>query len=459
MNSEKKQFQQRVEQIDIPEEKLTTAINEAMKKGEKTKSKFQRAKRYLYRFAIAVVLLLAIMGSGFISPAMANMLTHIPIIGSVFVHEDVGLKEASEKGLVFPVNQTIVDKDIPITITNVYYDRSRLAIGYEIPLEHERAEVGLLNYNITINGLSPIRSQGSGMIEDNKFKGQIQTSSTLPDSFTLQVVFNKVLNKTGNWEFTIPVLVNDDHEYFLVDRTIEDGGYEFHVEEMILTPSGTKMYVNVHTPFDRKEEELSFSIYGERGKKLELIETKLQKDSDSKSGKELWSGTVFFAPVKEDDKITIVPGYLSANNKLVELNSLSMNIDIAELENEVLNRNILELVRVIPDLRTYMTDKMVEEVAKQLQIELGEYIIAELSVFDTKFSIEYQKKQRFVHGKVIPIALLKKNSGFIVYKKNSGENVVSIIENINNEWEIVEEKTFKGISFADLEEAFNNEFN
>ncbi|MGY3716157.1 hypothetical protein ACWE42_11620 [Sutcliffiella cohnii] len=106
-----------------------------------------------------------------------------------------------------------------------------------------------------------------------------------------------------------------------------------------------------------------------------------------------------------------------------------------------------------------MTDKMVEEVAKQLQIELGEYIIAELSVFDTKFSIEYQKKQRFVHGKVIPIALLKKNSGFIVYKKNSGENVVSIIENINNEWEIVEEKTFKGISFADLEEAFNNEFN
>lgn len=91
--------------------------------------------------------------------------------------------------------------------------------------------------------------------------------------------------------------------------------------------------------------------------------------------------------------------------------------------------------------------------------ELGEYLIAELSVFDTKFSIEYQKKQRLVHGKIKPIALLKETSGFIVYKKNSGENIVTVIEKINNEWVIVEEKTFKGISFDDLEETFNNEFN
>ncbi|AST89833.1 MULTISPECIES: DUF4179 domain-containing protein [Sutcliffiella] len=458
MNSEKKQFQQRVEQIDIPEEKLTTAINEAMKKGEKAKSKFQRAKRYIYSFAIAVVLLLAIMGSGFISPAMANMLTHIPIIGSVFVHEDVGLKEALEKGLVFPVNQTIVDKDIPITITNVYYDQSRLVIGYEIPLDDEGAEVGILNYNITINGLTLLSSQSTGAAEDNKFKGLIQTSSTLPDSFTLQVSFNKVFNTMGNWDFTIPVFVNDDYEYYLVHSTIEDEGYEFHMEEMILTPSGTKITVNVHTPFARKEEELSFSIYGENGKKLELIETKLQKERDSKSGIEIWSGTVFFAPIKKDDKITIVPGYLSANKKLVELNRLSMNIDIAELENKILTNDILDLVHIIPDMRTYMEDKIVEEVAEQLQIELGEYLIAELSALDTKFSIEYQKKQRLVHGMVEPIALLKDSSGIIIYKKSSGENVVTVIENINNEWVIVEEKTFKGISFNDLEETYNNEF-
>ena len=88
-----------VEQIKVPEDKLDAAIKRAIKKGDK--KKWSWGKKIAFFNSAAVLLVSLLIGSAFVSPAMAEVASKIPYLNQVFQSRDVGTlihEELKNKG-------------------------------------------------------------------------------------------------------------------------------------------------------------------------------------------------------------------------------------------------------------------------------------------------------------------------------------------------------------------------
>jgi hypothetical protein len=89
-------------------------------------------KKSLVVASAVAVLGAGIIGSGFVSPVMAETLKQIPVVGSIFKGiDDKGLNAAEEKGLSTAPNQSVTHDGVTLKVTDAYYDGSRLAFAIE----------------------------------------------------------------------------------------------------------------------------------------------------------------------------------------------------------------------------------------------------------------------------------------------------------------------------------------
>jgi hypothetical protein len=94
-NSVKKE----VDKIQIPDDKLEQRILLAIKNGKRNKRRI--GKKVFYFSSAAILLLGLLVGSAFVSPAMANVMSKIPYLGSIFQSKPINimiLDELNEKG-------------------------------------------------------------------------------------------------------------------------------------------------------------------------------------------------------------------------------------------------------------------------------------------------------------------------------------------------------------------------
>jgi hypothetical protein len=106
--------------------------DEGMEKRASRKSGNKFLKKSLVAAAAAAVLGAGIIGSGFISPVMAETLKQIPVVGSIFKGiDDKGLNAAEEKGLSTAPNLSVTHDGVTLKVTDAYYDGSRLAFAIE----------------------------------------------------------------------------------------------------------------------------------------------------------------------------------------------------------------------------------------------------------------------------------------------------------------------------------------
>jgi hypothetical protein len=99
----------------------------AVRNGEK-----KLLKKSLVVASAVAVLGAGIIGSGFVSPVMAETLKQIPVVGSIFKGiDDKGLNAAEEKGLSTAPNQSVTHDGVTLKVTDAYYDGSRLAFAIE----------------------------------------------------------------------------------------------------------------------------------------------------------------------------------------------------------------------------------------------------------------------------------------------------------------------------------------
>ncbi|MFC9600991.1 DUF4030 domain-containing protein [Peribacillus butanolivorans] len=88
-----------VDKIKIPEDKLDQAIENAIKRGKKKQRSL--GKKVIYFSSAAVLLFGLLIGSAFVSPAMAKVISNIPYLGSIFQSEPISgliFDELEEKG-------------------------------------------------------------------------------------------------------------------------------------------------------------------------------------------------------------------------------------------------------------------------------------------------------------------------------------------------------------------------
>ncbi|HEY4432121.1 MAG TPA: DUF4179 domain-containing protein [Paenibacillus sp.] len=98
----------------------------------KTTKRGRMFKKTLIAATTAAALGLGIISTGFISPAMADTLGQIPVIGSLFQNNvDNGLKSAAENGLISKIGISDSHEGVTLTASEVYHDGSRLSIALE----------------------------------------------------------------------------------------------------------------------------------------------------------------------------------------------------------------------------------------------------------------------------------------------------------------------------------------
>ena len=170
---------------------------------KKVKFRFAVPKKLKQAGIAAAIALIGLTVSAVVSPSVANAVTDMPVIGSVFkLFGDMGLKLASDRGVSSFVAQTKRDKNIRFTIKDILYDGSRLSIGYTM----EGDSIGELGRpDLLIDGKEfncSTSGQGS-LVAKNCYAGilNINPTSELPKSFKLSVYVNKIGTVEGKWEF------------------------------------------------------------------------------------------------------------------------------------------------------------------------------------------------------------------------------------------------------------------
>lgn len=115
--------------VDSYNEPIMNRIEQLEIKGGR---RLKLLKKTLVAASLAVLLVIGTITAGFISPAWADTLKQFPVFSSVFEHtENAGLKLAAEKGLATSPNLSVTHDGVTLSITEVLYDGTRLAIGFE----------------------------------------------------------------------------------------------------------------------------------------------------------------------------------------------------------------------------------------------------------------------------------------------------------------------------------------
>ena len=175
-------------------------------------------RRPLVYGVAAVLVLMAIGVSGFVSPVMAAMLQKIPIIGELYSFNNSKLDQYASY-----VNSSATDKGITVSIPKVYYDGMRLDIiyaiqvpeGYEPALESPQITTPVyIPDSVQLNGTPlsgfKIESAGTGdsLVSTNMYRGELYyflASDQVPQNAMLTITINQVGTVEGNWTLSVPV--------------------------------------------------------------------------------------------------------------------------------------------------------------------------------------------------------------------------------------------------------------
>lgn len=123
-----------IRETGTPQDSLSTQIMNRIGENpmNKTTKRGSMFKKTLIAATTAAALGLGIISTGFISPAMADTLGQIPVIGSLFQNNiDNGLKTAAENGLITKLGISDTHEGVTLTASEAYLDGSGLSIALE----------------------------------------------------------------------------------------------------------------------------------------------------------------------------------------------------------------------------------------------------------------------------------------------------------------------------------------
>ncbi|MBU9713921.1 DUF4179 domain-containing protein [Evansella tamaricis] len=258
-----------------------------------------RRKRWFTVISAAAILMFTITGLLF-HPTVSQALQDFPLWNKVYqLVGDDGLKAASEKGLSSEMMVSATDNDITITITEAYYDGSRITFGYiethknPIPVDKnvmEDMEDFHLDWNsFRINGERWYESFAGGgfvnreKISDTEIAGTITTNTDIlfTDSMTWDIMLERWSGEyPGSWDFTLEnVTITDEAKVFTIQESypyyLENS--EFVVDRVIVSPS--TLDVRFQTWYETQEGMLKdqgtvYVFTDSNGEEMEILESR-----------------------------------------------------------------------------------------------------------------------------------------------------------------------------------------
>ncbi|MDQ0494778.1 DUF4179 domain-containing protein [Paenibacillus brasilensis] len=273
-------------------------------------------KKIAIGVSAAAVLGGVVLGSGFVSPAMAEALKNIPLLGSVLQYNfDSSLQLASKSGLTTAPNLSVTRDGVTLNIKEVMFDGTRLVFMIErqgvedekimspylpedtvsvegntlekVPVDKQKKGY-LFTPNVFIQGqrlvygmfTSAVGKREDGKLISNMAMYEVTkglSEKNLPDEFDMTVKVD-VSGFQEPFEFQVPVKNLSKSKILLKpDKTQSSGTFSYTVKQIELTPVTTRLIVdskgqvpsNAEQSGDLSATKMYYDIVDQDGNQLE----------------------------------------------------------------------------------------------------------------------------------------------------------------------------------------------
>ncbi|WP_153732623.1 DUF4179 domain-containing protein [Sporosarcina obsidiansis] len=320
MNRQNHDVKKAIDQIDVPHEKLDQTIASAIQKANVNNKKPKR--KYFPTIAAASFATFLLLGSAFVSPTMAKVLSSVPVLDSVFEFAgDRGLVIASLRGLSEEIEQTVTDKGISLTIKDVYYDGTRLSVSYIQESPHPKDHLGEFQLKVDGKEINFSDSRTGKLLSDTQYAGilNIDPVENLPDSFDLHMALNEIGDVAGSWDFEIPVTLSDeDVQTIQVNKKLVYQDTEMTVKDVKIGLAGIKLSVSITSPeaIDPTmvgDHILHFNLLNDTGEALTHLDS--HGSGIVENGQNVMNMEYRYAPLEDASETLTVSPYLVPVNK------------------------------------------------------------------------------------------------------------------------------------------------
>lgn len=239
----------------------------------------QRKKRSWLRRSILIVsgaaaAFMLLIGSGFVSPVMAQALSQIPFLESVFkLAGDRGLQKASNEGMAVRTDQNVTHNGVTVTLSELIYDGSRLNLVLsrdKLPEENptggasdwiKRTTLGLNNIDFYVNGSlmntgMSVKPGGSSAPHSIIVTSLDSPGLHIPDEFELKL--RVILNDQPEpFEFKLPVKKADKTTVITPDEFKDLGHIQMRIVQLKITPVTTQLETEIRGDQGQVFKEIS----------------------------------------------------------------------------------------------------------------------------------------------------------------------------------------------------------
>lgn len=289
----------------------------------KRKGKAKMWKKITVSTVITATAVMVIVGSGFVSPTLAESLQQIPGVKSIFAYaDDLGLRTASEKDLADKPNVSVVQGNTTFTVPELIYDGTRVSLSLVRTMQDNSVEVGeeliedLSSYGLQINGRDideyapkygetprffyPGGTPDSVILEFSDLRNQQGTP--FPDSFILTlnldvepfeepIVMHIPVEKTKQNIIDISPNVTKTHGIYTVTlKRVELSPITTNISTQLVLPEGVK--------YDHLTTDMDYDVYDDKGNELGIV---------SGNGRHEASGSGLISDLRLEPFTTIPP--------------------------------------------------------------------------------------------------------------------------------------------------------
>ncbi|WP_110111853.1 DUF4179 domain-containing protein [Bacillus sp. CGMCC 1.16541] len=317
---DKGEFNQLMDEIIVPEQKLKERESMAMMKAKKKK---RSVKRIVSGTVASGLLLTTMLGAGFLSPAFAQTLTQVPVVGSIYLElYDIAGKDIEQKQLADPIEKEVTTNGITMKVKEAVYDGNRLVVTVEYTgkdgvLIGEKGEIDQGFRYLTINGQEPEVALGGvssdaiderTVIESHQYT--LKQLDQFGDNIDVTVHGENIFGQKGTWEVAFPLDKRSEQRVVVQpNERVEtnDKQYAMTVKKIAFMTLGTRIDLGMEYPAEQDQNDtwsmFRYKVTDDQGKVYRDL--KLQVGTTGHNGREIM---LLLPPFKEVPKsLTIQP--------------------------------------------------------------------------------------------------------------------------------------------------------
>jgi Domain of unknown function (DUF4179)/Family of unknown function (DUF5643) len=289
-----KKLNKAVEQIPVPKEKVLNAISKGINRDGI--SVHGKKKKVLAGAVSAAAVLGITIASGFVSPAMNNVLANAPLIGGIFqeFNDQRGVDLASQNA-VTELNQAVTKNGVTVKLTSAYFDGSVVSItGFvDDGVENGRNEEGEVSFDVNfehnkgdndpwLNGQSrDVRKVENGYHFQWKMEYPYES---FKENFTLPVTIHNINGIKGEWNFDIPI-TQEKNSTVAIDQGQEypDKGSSIRIKEILTAKESSSLVYEISPKYKGDDIRISKAV-DDKGNVYRFGNQTILEDSEQEEG-------------------------------------------------------------------------------------------------------------------------------------------------------------------------------